>query len=154
MNQLESELDLGAMLQQGQSPLPVVHERVTAMQPGETIVLHVPFEPVPLYEQLRVWGADYTVVPEAGGFCITVEKLDTPAVNVPLFLDLRRLPPPEPMQRTLETYAGLPVGGSMVVHVPHRPGPLLAQLAARGIPWEEEPQPDSSYHIYLLKEAE
>ncbi|MDP0501529.1 MAG: DUF2249 domain-containing protein [Verrucomicrobiota bacterium JB022] len=150
MTSVKPEMDLGAILAQGISPLPVVQERIAALAPGEALVLCVPFEPVPLYEHIRQWGADYAVASDAAGFRITVTKQEASAL-VPVFLDLRRLPPPEPMQRTLETFASLPPGGCLVVHLPHRPRPLLEQLEARGIAWEEDPQADGSCQIYLQK---
>lgn len=150
MNDSDNELDLNLILQRGQSPLPVVQERVSALPPGELLILKVAFEPLPLYSQLTAWGMRYEAEPTEEGFRIEVERNP---IAVPTFLDLRNLPPPEPMQRTLEAFQKLPVGACLIVHLPHRPVPLLELLQERAISWEEQKQSDGSYHIYLLKEA-
>ena len=48
-------------------------------------------------------------------------------------LDLRGLPPPEPLVRTLEAAAALPVGEELVVLTERRPVHLLPLLAERGL---------------------
>lgn len=50
-------------------------------------------------------------------------------------LDLRRLPPPEPMQRILDALETLPPGACLEALTPHRPEPLLPTLAQWGYAW-------------------
>lgn len=148
---VDDELDLDAFLKRGQSPLPVVETRVRALEVGETLVLRVSFEPLPLFALLTEWGARYEVRSVPEGFRITVEKVEPP-IEVPTFLDLRGLPPPEPLRRAMEAFERLKPGNCLIVHVPHRPMHLLELLHNRGIPWEEQAQEDGSYQVYLLKE--
>lgn len=49
-----------------------------------------------------------------------------------LWLDLRHLPPPEPMQRILDALPDLQSGQWLVAMTPQRPGPLLEILDAWG----------------------
>lgn len=48
-------------------------------------------------------------------------------------LDLRGLPPPEPLVRTLEAVEALPDGGELVVLTERRPVHLLPLLVERGV---------------------
>jgi uncharacterized protein (DUF2249 family) len=50
-------------------------------------------------------------------------------------LDLRHLPPPEPMQRILDALEVLPPGACLHALTPHRPGPLLPMLEQQGYAW-------------------
>lgn len=144
--------DLGAILEQGRSPLPFVQEQVQNLSLGERVLFLVPFEPVPLYAHIESWGGRCEVERTPEGVRLTVIKVDAPT-PVPLFLDLRRLPPPEPMQRTLESYSALAEGECLVVHLPHRPVHLLQLLEERQIAHEVHPQVDGSCQLYLLKGA-
>ena len=47
-------------------------------------------------------------------------------------LDLRDLPPPEPMQRIVDALANLPAGAWLEAYTPLYPAPLLAMLVADG----------------------
>lgn len=144
-----NELDLRALLASGQSPFPIIEERVHGLAPGDSFDLLAPFEPVPLYDHLRAWGAAHTTVSEGSVFRITITKMADPAV--PRYLDLRQAPPPEPFIRTTDALAELAPGHCLIVHLPHRPTPLLEHLEAQGIIWEEQEQPDGSCQLYLMK---
>jgi len=50
-------------------------------------------------------------------------------------LDLRGLPPPQPMERILAALATLPPGGHLFALTPMRPLPLLPVLEADGFHW-------------------
>lgn len=51
-------------------------------------------------------------------------------------LDLRELPPPEPLQRALEAVTGLQANERLVVLTRFRPAHLIDQLDARGCAYE------------------
>ena len=53
-------------------------------------------------------------------------------------LDLRHLPPPEPMQRILDALEGLPAHARLEALTPQRPEPLLPVLAQWGYAWRIE----------------
>lgn len=144
-----NELDLRALLASGHSPFPIIEERVHGLAPGDSFDLLAPFEPMPLYEYLEAWGAGHTVRIEGGLVRVTITKIADPAV--PQFLDLRELAPPEPFIRTTEALEKLPPGHCLIVHLPHRPTPLLDHFEKTGISWEEQEQPDGSCQLYLMK---
>jgi uncharacterized protein (DUF2249 family) len=60
----------------------------------------------------------------------TEPKLEQGQTEV-VVLDLRELPPPEPLQRALEAVAALPIGGRVTVLTRFRPAHLIDQLQAR-----------------------
>ena len=47
-------------------------------------------------------------------------------------MDLRHLPPPEPMRRILDALATLAPGQTLVARTPCRPTPLIERLEAGG----------------------
>ena len=51
-------------------------------------------------------------------------------------LDARDLPPPEPMERTLDVLAHLPPGDCLVLRLPRQPFPLMDLLGRMGYRWE------------------
>ncbi|WP_147652640.1 DUF2249 domain-containing protein [Vulcaniibacterium gelatinicum] len=71
---------------------------------------------------------------------------DTPAA---LELDLRHLPPPEPMRRILDALAALPAGQVLVARTPCHPVPLLERLHADGyrVAVEVAPAGDATVRI-------
>lgn len=62
-------------------------------------------------------------------------------------LDLRHLPPPEPMQRILEALDALPPGACLHALTPHRPGPLLPVLEQQGYAWRLDDLDDGGARI-------
>lgn len=58
---------------------------------------------------------------------------------VAVLLDLRRLPPPQPMQRILEALDRLPRGEHLIAMTPLHPAPLLEMLDADGFAWRTQP---------------
>lgn len=152
MQETGSEIDVGAILASGGSPFEIIEEKVKALAPNESVAFLAPFEPTPLYQHFSVWGVSHKVEKTGSGFRIVVRRKDgAREVGVPRFMDLRNLPPPEPMTRTIEAYQELNDGQCLVVHVPHRPVHLLDFLDQNGISWEEQEQADGSFHIYIMK---
>lgn len=58
------------------------------------------------------------------------------AMSECIHLDLRALPPPQPMQRILDALADLAPGQRLEALTPLRPLPLLPMLAAQGFSWQ------------------
>lgn len=54
---------------------------------------------------------------------------------MPTPLDLRHLPPPEPLHRILNALNALAPDAHLVALTPHRPEPLLPVLAQWGYAW-------------------
>jgi len=60
----------------------------------------------------------------------------------PVWLDLRGLPPPEPLVLALEAASSLHAGCELVVVTEQRPVHLLPQLLQRGLNFHTSPRPD------------
>lgn len=132
---------------------------------GRHFVLINDHDPVPLYYQFEAFfpGAftwEYLLAgPEEFHVKITRQSpTAAPAAPVPSCghaappatsaggdLDLRGLPPPEPMQRILERVERTPPGGILRARTDRQPLHLFAELLARGARPESEPQPDGSW---------
>ena len=152
MQETGSEIDVGAILASGGSPFGIIEDKVKSLAPGESVTFLAPFEPTPLYQHFGAWGVAHEVEKTETGFRIVVRKEEGASdVGVPRFMDLRNLPPPEPLTRTVRAYHELNDGECLIVHVPHRPIHLLDHLDSVGVSWEEQAQPDGSFHIYMMK---
>ncbi|HMN36018.1 DUF2249 domain-containing protein [Denitratimonas tolerans] len=66
-------------------------------------------------------------------------------------LDLRHLPPPEPMERIVAALDALPPGAALVALTPFRPLPLLPMLEAWGFCWRIEDTPDGHARIAICR---
>lgn len=51
-------------------------------------------------------------------------------------LDVSDLPPPEPLERTLDALIGLPTGDRLLLCIPRQPFPLFDLLRRMGYRWE------------------
>ncbi|HTX66525.1 MAG TPA: DUF2249 domain-containing protein [Opitutaceae bacterium] len=58
---------------------------------------------------------------------MTIAPTESSPTVTTVVLDVRGLPPPEPMQHVLEALAGLPAGATLLVHI-HREPMLLYQM--------------------------
>ena len=58
---------------------------------------------------------------------MTTAPVESSPTVTTVLLDVRGLPPPEPMQRVLETLASVPAGATLLVHI-HREPMLLYQM--------------------------
>lgn len=59
--------DVRALLARGIEPFPEIHKRVTALKPGEGLIVVAPFLPSPLVEKLSGDGFASKVEPGGGG---------------------------------------------------------------------------------------
>jgi uncharacterized protein (DUF2249 family) len=64
-----------------------------------------------------------------------------------IHLDLRHLPPPEPMARALEAVESLPPGAELELLTPMMPVPLLELLALRGFSPRAEALADGTARV-------
>ena len=69
---------------------------------------------------------------------------------MPVRLDLRNLPPPEPMDRILDAVEALRPGDHIEALTPCWPAPLLAILEARGCAWRREDSPSGHARITIF----
>jgi len=68
-----------------------------------------------------------------------------------LLLDLSDLPPPEPLERTLDALAGLPRGDRLLVRLGRQPYPLYDLLRRMGYRWEATGE-DGDWRILIEPE--
>lgn len=148
-----SIFDARPLLQAGKEPFQAIMQAVTALTPGEALVLYAPFRPVPLF----------TVMAERGFACsdrelddgswevtftpVTAEEMAEAGLSdgssgaagawpEPIAeLDLRDLDPPEPMVRIMETLEELLPGDTLFALLAREPVFLFPELARRGHEW-------------------
>ncbi len=70
---------------------------------------------------------------------------------MPAPLDLRQLPPPQPMQCILDALDVLAPGMRLIALTPHRPGPLLPMLEQQGYAWRIDDLDDGSARITIWR---
>ena len=131
------ELDVREDIRAGREPFNRIVAMVKALEPGQVLVVRVPFEPVPLYAVLGARGlTHWTECLAADDWRVWFYTEAAPA------LDVRGLPPPQPMLRVLERVDSLAPGASLTVIHDRRPMFLYPQLEDRGFTHAtEEPAP-------------
>ena len=146
----ERHLDVREDIEQGQEPFRKIIAAVGELGPDEALVLHVPFEPLPLYGVLRARGFAHRAERRApGDWWVWVTRegpaaTATPEVSPPgggspapggqglVRLDVRGIEPPWPMVRVLEALERLGPGDRLEVLHDRRPLFLYPQLEERG----------------------
>jgi uncharacterized protein (DUF2249 family) len=162
-------LDVRPILAAGSSPCQAIDDAIPRVPEGGTLLLLVPFEPVPLYEKLRAHGFSHTAerLPD-DLWRVTFHRDQQPtepstapsgcgcsgpgptratvsnAQSAHLKIDARRLEPPQPMVQILEALEQLPDHGTLEAHTDRKPVHLLALLESRGCLARSETQPDGS----------
>lgn len=92
--------------------------------------------------------------PFAAILSITLDVSPTPMA---VHLDLRKLPPPEPMERILDAVQSLRPGEHIEALTPCWPEPLLPILEQQGCAWRREPSGSEQHAritIYLRGDTE
>lgn len=79
--------------------------------------------------------------------------IDAPPTAETAPLDLRSLPAPEPMTRTLEAADALVEGMTLAVLTPQMPYPLLQLLEARGFAVAADRRADGSALVQVYRPA-
>ena len=69
-------------------------------------------------------------------------------------MDLRGLPPPEPMERILDALDALERGQCLEALTPFRPVPLLPLLEVRGYVWRVDTDADGHARIRICHAAD
>jgi uncharacterized protein (DUF2249 family) len=159
-------LDVRAALAQGQAPCGNIQETAAGLQPGESLCLLTPFEPVPLYEVLGSQGFAHASKPLGAGDWETLftrnsmpasgEAKSAPSAGcgcgcaaheaaAVVEVDARQLEPPQPMVKILEALAALPDGVELRARTDRRPVHLYPMLEARGFVGESTEQSDGSF---------
>jgi uncharacterized protein (DUF2249 family) len=157
----ERHLDVREDIERGAEPFQRILAAVGELGPDEALVLHVPFEPLPLYKVLGARGFAHHAERRAPGDwwiwfyrpapASTSAPQATPAPGVPppargdpgvIRLDVRGMEPPWPMVRALEALEQLGPAGRLEVLHDRRPLFLYPQLDERGFCHAtDEPEP-------------
>ncbi len=137
------ELDLRDELRAGQPPLPRIMAAAATMPPGGVLHLRTPFQPRPLFTLLGQQGFLHHTHPfaEDDWSCwfwraetppaTRLDQVEEPSPEIaPGLLDLRRMPPPEPLLVILERVAH--GGEGFDALLPFNPTLLHALLAEQG----------------------
>ncbi len=136
------DLDLREELRAGNSPLAHITEEADRLGPGGVLHLRTPFEPRPLFALLDQRGFVHRSQPFAeDDWSSWFWRVDAPPERRPTVpeatpareegtLDLRQLPPPEPLLIILERIAGH--SDPFDVLLPFGPDMLHTFLAAQG----------------------
>lgn len=142
-----TELDTRPILDRGDDPLAAILSALRGLPPHGQLTLIVPFEPVPLIGLLHRQGWDSWQRWEGAHCRVTFARVHgatvTPAPTAPAVspvrsgdgwaLDVRALPPPEPMRAALAAIDA----GHLPLRIVHErePALLFPKLRERGLVW-------------------
>lgn len=130
------DVDVRDDIRAGREPFARIMAAAKALAPDEALVLRAPFEPAPLYAVLGALGFRHWTERLAGDdWRVWFHRGETPApgaAEAAATLDVRGLPPPEPMVRVLEGLDRLAPGATLTVLHERRPMFLYPQLDDRG----------------------
>lgn len=146
------ELDVRPLLRAGQEPFRLIMQAVDTLEPGQSLRLFATFRPVPLFSVMSHRG--YAAVDrllEDGDWEVVFSPAQAAASDEGLSpgshagaaewpepieeLDLRDLPPPEPMVCILEALDELRAGDVLFALLAREPLFLFPELAKRGHKW-------------------
>jgi uncharacterized protein (DUF2249 family) len=141
------DLDVRPLHERGEEPFGAIMEAVRKVAAGEILRLRNSFEPVPLYDVLRMRGFEHVTDKLADDdweilFFNTGEKVSKRNAAQPepepaqtewtgdetITIDVSELVPPEPMMRILSALEEMEPGKTLLVHHARRPMFLYPQL--------------------------
>jgi uncharacterized protein (DUF2249 family) len=168
----ERHLDVREDIEQGAEPFQRILAAVGELGPDEALVLHVPFEPLPLYKVLGARGFAHRAEHRAPGdwwvwfyrqaSAATSDQGPTsaPGAGPPahglrgaVHLDVRGVEPPWPMVRILEALERLGAGDRLDVTHDRRPLFLYPQLDERGFRHATEELEPGLVRITIWRES-
>jgi len=160
-------LDVRPILAGGGSPCEPIDRAVGKLKQGQSLVLIVPFEPVPLYAKLAregfshssqslpdgVWRIEFHRDEKAAAQRSPSKASANPAEEIRL--DCRGLEPPEPLVRTLEALHQIASAGKIVMRSDRKPLHLFEELETRGFLFDCTEQDDHSFitNIWNARDA-
>ncbi|MGB9664384.1 MAG: DUF2249 domain-containing protein [Ignavibacteria bacterium] len=143
------QLDVRPILNSGKDPFNDIMKKIKDLKDDETLLIINSFEPIPLYSVLGRKGFDHFTQKEGDVFKVYFFKLrqsqgelssenlkkDEPDLNnfeKVVELDVRDLPPPEPMIKILEMLSQIDEQTVLLVHHHREPIMLYPKLEERG----------------------
>lgn len=137
-------LDVRPMVANGQEPFATIMQALERLEPGTTLILQAPFEPVPLYDALALRGFSWERGRVADDGC---ELRIRPQADSGLGeLDLRRASDTELEREALAAASQLGRDQTLILHSRVRPTVLLQQFDQRAFEYESE-QADNNHWI-------
>jgi uncharacterized protein (DUF2249 family) len=173
------DLDVRPLHERGEEPFAAIMEAVRAVAPGEILRLRNSFDPVPLYDVLRMRGFDHVTrqlssddweilflnsgnkssktapnrQPVETGPAPAAPAAETWDADETITIDVSELVPPEPMMRILGALEEMPAGASLLVHHVRRPMFLYPQLDELGYTHETRDLGPGQVEIIIHKPA-
>jgi uncharacterized protein (DUF2249 family) len=137
-------LDVRPALAEGREPLDDILKMARRVPDGGTLTLEVPFNPIPLRRMLNEAGFQddaHQITP--GHWRIMFRRTNEPMKETSgaariwhavdsIHIDVRGLPPPEPMVEIIKLLDSCPAVSMVVVHHEREPAFLYPELDARG----------------------
>jgi len=151
---VDAVLDVRPLLAAGQEPRAAILTALEQLRPGQALRLLTPFEPLPLLSLAASLGFEVTTQRTGGAQYETrLLRVMMPSDRV-IEVDLRSLPPPEPMQQALAATHRLGRHETLLVRTRFRPVHLIEHLEADGWLVEaEEIEPDHWETTILRRSA-
>lgn len=147
----EPVLDVRPLLAAGQEPRAVILTALEQLKPGEALRLVTPFEPLPLLSLAASLGFEVTTKQAGNGVHETrLLRVMSPTDRV-IEVDLRTLPPPEPMQKALEAARQLGRHETLLVLTRFRPVHLIEHLESEGWLVESEEAGPDHWETMILR---
>jgi uncharacterized protein (DUF2249 family) len=167
MNPKIETVDVRDDIRSGREPFSKIMSAAAQLPADYELLIIAPFEPTPLLAVMKKQGFSYASKPTpTGDWEVLFRRQPEPApvigkstqsrdTALPIAqvveVDARKLEPPQPMVKILETLAGLPHETGLDARTDRRPLHLYAQLAERGFTAETEEQTDGSYLTHIRR---
>lgn len=160
------DVDVREDLRAGREPFRQIMDAARSLGPEQVLRVRAIFEPAPLYAVLgkqglahaterlaaddwRVWFYRQRGAQPAAAGATPEPAAPAEANDDVIILDVRGLEPPEPMVKTLEALAQLPVGKTLVQINVRVPQFLLPKLAERGFTWQVHEQSAELVRLFI-----
>ena len=146
-------IDVRPILAAEDCPFDTVIDVAKAMQPGDTLTLQAPFNPVPLQQALAGIGVDLIGVEKDKGRSFVVEFRFTPIEEKSLeeIIDLTDLEPPQPMVRITEILAAAQPGDFFGFRTRFKPVHMLNALDPEATLTASREQSNGTWITRILK---
>ncbi len=158
-------LDVRPIIDSGRDPFTNIMEKVKNLKDDEIFLLINSFEPVPLYTVLGNKGFKHYTEKEDDIFKVyfyrthktdeSITKISSesnPADITNLIeIDVRELPPPEPMVKILESLTSIDEHTALLVHHHREPLMLYSKLEERGFKAITNKISDNYYKVLIIK---
>lgn len=159
-------LDANPILEEGRDPFQAIMEHLARLPDPGVLLLRIPFKPLPLFQVLARRGFGHLVAPEGNGWLVAIRRTTpesptttpespattpAPGQGCPAELDVRGLPPPQPMTRILERLPHLLPGERLEVLLERVPHLLFPRLRELHLTWELGQEGDGVVHLTIRR---